>query len=86
MMAEQQVAVEVASAYYRVVAQQTLVDVAQKSFERARQLRDASEAKLDAGLVSQLDVLRVAAAGLQAEIQLFDAQSAVEDARDRLRS
>jgi outer membrane protein len=84
MVAEQQVAVEVASAYYRVVAQQTLVDVAKKSVERSRKLRDASEAKLDAGLVSQLDVLRSQQLVSQAEIQLFDAQSAEEDARDRL--
>jgi outer membrane protein len=83
-VAEQQVAVDVASAYYRVVAQRTLVDVAKQSVERSRKLRDASEAKLDAGLVSQLDVLRSQQLVSQAEIQLFDAQSAEEDARDRL--
>src|SRR5262245_47784929 len=83
-LAEQQVAVEVATAYYRVVAQQAFVEVARQSLERARALRDASEAKLDAGLVSQLDVLRAQQLVSQAEIQYFDAQSAVEDARDRL--
>src|SRR5262245_34316967 len=83
-LAEQQVALEVASAYYRVVAQQTMVEVARKSLDRARRLRDASEAKLDAGLVSQLDVLRAHQLVSQAEIQLFDAQSAADDARDRL--
>jgi outer membrane protein len=81
---EQEVALEVASAYYRVVAQEAIVDVARKSLDRARRLRDASEAKLDAGLVSQLDVLRSQQLVSQAEIQLFDAQSATEDARDRL--
>jgi len=83
-LTEQQVGVEVASAYYRVVAQQAFVDVAKKSVERVRKLRDASEAKLEAGLVSQLDVLRAQQLVSQAEIQLFDAQSAAEDARDRL--
>ncbi|HYE84748.1 MAG TPA: TolC family protein [Vicinamibacterales bacterium] len=83
-LSEQQVAVEVAAAYYRVVSQQTLVDVARQSLLRARRLRDASEAKLDAGLVSQLDVLRSQQLVSQAELQLFDAQSAVEDARDQL--
>lgn len=83
-LTEQQVTVEVASAYYRVVAQRTFVDVAKKSVDRSRRLRDASEAKLDAGLVSQLDVLRSQQLVTQAEIQLFDAQSAEEDARDRL--
>jgi len=83
-IAEQQIAVEVASAYYRVVAQQAFVEVARQSLDRARALRDGSEAKLDAGLVSQLDVLRAQQLVSQSEIQLFDAQSAVEDARDRL--
>jgi outer membrane protein TolC len=83
-LAEQQVAVEVASAYYRVVAQQAFVDVARSSVDRARKLRDASEAKLDAGLVSQLDVLRAQQLASQAEIQFFDAQAAIEDAREQL--
>lgn len=83
-MTEQQVAVDVAAAYYRVVSQQALVDVARQSLARSRRLRDASEAKLDAGLVSQLDVLRSQQLVSQAEMQLFDAQSAVEDARDQL--
>ncbi len=83
-LAEQQVALEVVSAYYRVVAQQTFVDVARHSLDRARKLRDASEAKLDVGLVSQLDVLRAQQLVAQAEIQLFDAESGTEDARDQL--
>jgi outer membrane protein len=84
-MAEQQVTVDVVATYYRVVAQQAFIDVARQSLERARRLRDASEAKLDAGLVSQLDVLRAQQLVAQAEIQLFDAQGATEDARDSLR-
>jgi outer membrane protein TolC len=83
-MAEQQVAIDVAAAYYRLIAQQTFVDVARQSLERARRLRDASEAKLDAGLVSQLDVLRSQQLVAQAEIQFFDTQAGVEEARDRL--
>jgi outer membrane protein len=84
-IAEQQIAVEVAGAYYRVVAQGTMISVARRGFDRARQLRDASEAKLGAGLVSQLDVLRAQQLVSQAEMQLFDAESAAEDARDQLR-
>jgi outer membrane protein TolC len=83
-MSEQQVAVDVAASYYRVVSQQALVDVAKQSLLRARRLRDASEAKLDAGLVSQLDVLRSQQLVAHAEMQLFDSQSTVEDARDQL--
>src|SRR5262252_1233345 len=84
ILAEQQVAVDVASAYYRLVSQQNFVTVAQRSLDRSRKLRDASEAKLGTGLVSQLDVLRAQQLVAQAEIQVFDAQAAVEDARDRL--
>lgn len=83
-LSEHQVAVDVAAAYYRVVAQQSFVHVARQSLLRARRLRDASEAKLDAGLVSQLDVLRSQQLVSQAEMQLFDAQSGVEEARDQL--
>lgn len=83
-LSEQQVAVDVAASYYRVVSQQSLVEVARQSLARSRRLRDASEAKLDAGLVSQLDVLRSQQLVSQAEMQLFDAQSAAEDARDQL--
>ena len=82
---EQQVAVEVAGAYYRVVAQQAMIAVARRGFDRARQLREASEAKLGAGLVSQLDVLRAQQLVSQAELQLFDAEASAEDARDLLR-
>ena len=83
-MAEQQVAIDVATAYYGVVAQRAFVAVARQSVERSIKLRDASEAKLTAGLVSQLDVLRAQQLVAQAEIQLFDALSATDDARDRL--
>ena len=58
--------------------------MARQSVERSIKLRDASEAKLTAGLVSQLDVLRAQQLVAQAEIQLFDALSATDDARDRL--
>lgn len=83
-LAEQQVTLEVVAAYYRVVSQQTFIEVAKQSLDRSRRLRDASEAKLDAGLVSQLDVLRAQQLVAQAEIQLFDAQSGNDDARDQL--
>jgi outer membrane protein len=82
---EQQVAVDVAQAYYRVVAQEAVTAVARRGFDRARQLREASEAKLGAGLVSQLDVLRAQQLVSQAELQLFDAEGAAEDSRDQLR-
>jgi outer membrane protein TolC len=84
-LSEQRVAVEVAGAYYRLVAQQRLTEVAEKSVERSRHLLEASQAKLTAGKVSQLDVFRAQQLLAQAESQLVDTQSAVEDARDELR-
>ncbi len=83
-LAEQAVTVDVAAAYYRIVSQQALVEVARASLERSRQLLTASEAKLASGRVSQLDVYRAQSLVAQAEIQHFDALGSVEDARDQL--
>lgn len=82
---EQQIAVEVAGGYYRVVGQQALVAIARQSLDRSRKLLEASQAKLEAGLVSQLDVYRAQQLVSQGEIQLADAEAAVEDAIDQLR-
>jgi outer membrane protein TolC len=81
---EQQVAVEVAAAYYRLVSQQALIAVAEKSRDRAERLLEAARAKLEAGIVSQLDVLRATQLFSQAQLQVLDAQGAAEDARDFL--
>jgi outer membrane protein TolC len=85
-MTEQQLAVEVASAYYRVVGLRLLVDVASKSLESARSLLEASRAKLEAGRVSQLDVARAQQLSAEAEGQLLDARANLEDAKDLLRA
>lgn len=82
---ERQVAVDVAAAYYAIVAQQRVVIVAEHSLRRARHLLAASEAKLGIGKVSQLDVLRARQLARQAEGQLLDARAAAEDAEDQLR-
>jgi len=84
-LSEQEVAIEVATAYYRLVALHAFVDVARQSVDRSKKLAESSQAKLTAGLVSQLDVLRAQQLVTDAETQLFDALSAAEDARDRLR-
>ena len=84
-MDEQQIGVEVAREYYRVVAQQALVGIARQSLDRSRKLLEASQARLEAGLVSQLDVYRAQQLVAQGELQLSDALSAVEDALDDLR-
>jgi len=84
-MDEQLIAVDVARQYYRVISQQMLVAIAKQGLDRSRRLLEASQAKLEAGLVSQLDVYRARQLVAQGEIQLSDAQAAIDDALDELR-
>jgi outer membrane protein TolC len=84
-LAEQQVSVEVAAAYYRIVSQKQMLVVAQKTLERSQGLLEASNAKLEIGKVSQLDVFRARQLVAQAESQLLGAEGAFEDAKDQLR-
>lgn len=81
---EQELAVEVASAYYRVVAARSLREVGAKSVERAHKLVEASRARLEAGNVSQLDVLRAEELASQADLQMADVEAAIDDAHDQL--
>ena len=85
LLAEQQLAIDVATAYYRIITQQQLVGTAEKTLERARQLLDASSAKLAAGKVSRLDLLRAQQLVSEAELALTDVRTGVEDAKDQLR-
>jgi outer membrane protein TolC len=66
------------------VAQLHLVLVSEKGLERARRLVEASQAKMEIGKVSQLDVYRARQLAAQSESQLLDARGAVEDAREQL--
>jgi outer membrane protein TolC len=84
ILTEQALAVDVVGAYYRVVAQQRLSEVAMASQQRARTLLEASQAKLEVGRVSQLDVYRAQQLLAQAESQVLDARAAAEDAFDLL--
>jgi outer membrane protein len=84
-LTEQRLVVDVASAYYAIVAQQQMLGVAEKGRERCARLLDVSRAKLAIGKVSQLDVLRAAQLLADAEERVFDASEAAEDARDDLR-
>jgi len=84
-IAEDQIAVDVAGTYYRLIAQLRLVGVAEQSAARAEALVEASEAKQRIGKVSQLDVLRARRQLRQAEGELLAARAAAEDAADQLR-
>ena len=85
VLAEQQLAIDVAGTYYRLIAQRELARAARAAVGNARQLLAASEAKLQANLVSQLDVFRARQLVAEAESQLFDVEGAGEDLEDQLR-
>jgi outer membrane protein len=84
-LVEQRLAIEVAAAYWRIGAQNQLVALAEASAARARQLLEASRARLGAGKVSQLDVLRAEQLVAENDLQVLDARAAAQDAADQLR-
>ncbi len=69
-LARQRLVVEVVASYFNIIRQEGLLDVAQNSHERNKELLRASEARLEVGLASKLDVFR-------AELQLSQAQEVV---------
>jgi outer membrane protein TolC len=69
-LARQKLALEVTQAFYRVAQQRQLLEVARQSLERSRGLLQASEARLQVGLASKLDVFR-------AELQVAEAQASM---------
>ncbi len=69
-LSRERLAVDVVSSYYNIVRQSGLVEVAEKSVERSKELLRASNARLEVGLASKLDVFR-------AELQLSQAQDSV---------
>ena len=84
-LTEQQLVIEVAGIYYRLIAQRELAVAAGTALENAERLLQASEAKLQANLVSQLDVFRARQLVADASGQLFDIDGSVEDLKDQLR-
>ena len=81
-IAQQRLAVEVVASYYNIVRQQGLVEVAENSAERSQELLRASEARLEVGLASKLDVFRAELQLSQAEESLITREEALELAMD----
>jgi outer membrane protein TolC len=81
-LARQRLAVDVVSSYYNIVRQSGLVDVAEKSLQRNKELLRASEARLEVGLASKLDVFRAELQLSQAEDALIFRKEALELALD----
>ncbi len=83
ILAQQQLMVNVATAYYGILRDQMLVEVNERALERANTLLQAAEAKLKIGLASKMDVFRAELQMLTAENGLVDAKESLENTKRR---
>jgi outer membrane protein TolC len=84
-LAQQRLAVEVAAAFYSVVAQRQLLDVGRQSLGRTEALLKSSEARLQVGLASKLDVFRAELQAAQARDAMVRSEAALASALERFR-
>lgn len=85
-LSRQRILIQVASAFYNVVAQRQLLDVAAQSLQRTEGLQKASEARLEVGMASKLDVFRADLQAAQAEEAMVRSQASLETALEQFRS
>jgi outer membrane protein TolC len=85
-LARQRTAVEVAAAFYAVIAQRQLLEVARQSLERTEALQKSSAARLEVGLASKLDVFRAELQAAQARDAMLRTQSSLATALERFRA
>jgi outer membrane protein TolC len=85
-LAQQRLAVEVASAFYGVIAQRQLLEVARQSLERTEALLKSSEARLQVGLASKLDVFRAELQASQSRDAMVRSEAALASALERFRA
>ncbi len=85
LLARQGLAVQVTAAFYDVIAQRQLVGVARQSLKRSDNLRRASEARLQVGLVSKLDVFRTELQSSQTEDSMVRSEAALQTALELFR-
>lgn len=84
-LARQQLAIQVAAAFYSVVAQRQLFQVADQSLQRTENLLEASDARLKAGMASKLDVFRAELQAAQAREGMIRSEAALETALEQFR-
>jgi outer membrane protein len=84
-LSRQRVLIQVASAFYNVVAQRQLLDVAGQSLQRTEGLQKASEARLEVGMASKLDVFRAELQAAQAQEAMVRSQAGLETALEQFR-
>jgi outer membrane protein len=85
-LARQRLAVQVAAAFYNVIAQRQLLAVSRQSLKRGENLRMASEARLKVGLVSKLDVFRADLQASQTQEALVRSEAGLETALEQFRA
>ena len=84
-LAQQRLAVEVAAAFYAVIAQRQLLDVAGQSLQRTEGLLKSSKARLEVGLASKIDVFRAELQASQAQDAMVRSRAALASALERFR-
>ena len=85
-LTRQRTAVEVAAAFYAVIAQRQLLEVAHQSLERTEALQKSSAARLEVGLASKLDVFRAELQAAQARDAMLRSESSLATALERFRA
>jgi len=85
-LGRQRLAVQAIAAFYNVIAQRELLNVARSSLKRSESLRKASDARLKVGLASKLDVFRAELQAAQTEDAMVRSQAALETALEQMRS
>ena len=84
-LVQQQLAVEVAQAFYGVIAARQLVDVSRQSLARTEGMLRSSEARLTVGMASKLDVFRADLQTQQARESMVRTEAALANALERFR-
>lgn len=84
-LVRQRLAIDVAASFYQVLRQRQLIDVSKQSLARSEGLRDASQARMQVGLASRLDVLRAELQASQARDALVSAEAALGSALEQFR-
>ena len=85
-LTRQRVAIQATSAFYQVILQRQLLAVARQSLKRSESLQRASEARLQVGLVSKLDVFRAELQASQAQESMLRAETSLQTALENFRS
>lgn len=82
----QSLAIRVTQAFYSVVRQRALVGVSHQSLVRTRGLLAASEARMQVGLASKIDVFRAELQASQTEDSLIQTRANLDQAKETFRA